>query len=267
MPRLDDRVIIVTGGGHGIGRAYCHGVAAEGGRVVVADIDGEAADRVADEVTHEGGQAIAVQVDVSREDHAQRMAQAAVEHFGRIDGLINNAAVFLSVPLARFASIEETTVEEWDRVMAVNVKGVFICSRAVVPHMKAARYGKLVNISSTTALQGYTSFGAYPVSKMAVVGITRGLARELGEYNITVNSVAPGGTMSADEPTAEALARAERDVNEVPRAGRLRGVQVRAIRRVERPNDLVGTVMFLLSGDSDFITGQTIVVDGGAYML
>jgi 3-oxoacyl-[acyl-carrier protein] reductase len=134
--------------------------------------------------------------------------------------------------------------------------------------MKAAGYGKIVNISSTAALQGYTNFGAYPVSKAAVITITRGLARELGPYNITANTVAPGGTMSADEPTAEGLAKAERDVNEPARPGvQLRGVQVRSIRRVERPDDLVGGVIYLLSAESDFVTGQTLVIDGGAYML
>jgi 3-oxoacyl-[acyl-carrier protein] reductase len=267
MPRLQDRVVIVTGGGHGIGRAYSQGVAADGGKVIVADIDQAAAQRVADALVADGAQALGVGVDVSQEDQAERMAQTAIERFGKIDGLVNNAAIFMSVPLTRFSSIEETTVAEWDRVMAVNVKGVFLCAKAVVPHMKRAGYGKIINISSTTVLHGQSNFGPYQVSKMAIIGITRGLARELGAHNIEVNTVAPGGTLSADDTTDEAIVQAEHTMNEVPpRGGRILGAHLRAIRRVQRPGDLVGAVVFLLSAESDFITGQTIVVDGGGYM-
>ena len=265
MPRLQDRVVIVTGGGHGIGRAYCRGAAAEGAWVVVADIDGAAANRVAGEVQKDGGEALPLAIDVSDEAQVQRMAKATIDRFGRIDGIINNAAVFISVPLVRVSSIEEMTVEEWDRVMAVNVRGVFLCCKAVVPYMKAQRYGKIVNIASTTALQGLAAFGAYPVSKAAVLGITRGLARDLGAFGITVNTIAPGGTQSRDDIDEEEV-RQRREGLEYQPGGRLSGVFIRAIRRLQTPRDLVGAAIFLLSPDSDFVSGQTVVVDGGSYM-
>jgi 3-oxoacyl-[acyl-carrier protein] reductase len=269
MSRLQDRVIIVTGGGHGLGRAYCQGIAREGGRPVVVDVDGPATERVASEISEHGGEALALQVNVASEDETRRMAEAAMERFGRIDGLVNNAAIFQTVPLGRADSIEQITLEEWNRVMAVNVAGVFLCCKAVVSYMKERNYGKIVNISSTTALQGMHPLGPYMVSKAAVVGISRGLARELGPYNITVNTVAPGGTLSYDEVTEEMVKAHERRMNSTPNAavgGGLSGVQIRAIRRVETPDDLVGAIVFLCSPESDFISGQTLVVDGGSYM-
>jgi 3-oxoacyl-[acyl-carrier protein] reductase len=269
MGRLDHRVIIVTGGGHGLGRAYCKGIAREGGRPVVVDVDGSAAERVAGAINEHGGEALALRVDVSSEEQTQRMARQTIERFGRIDGLVNNAAIFQTVPLGRADSIEDITLEEWNRVMAVNVAGVFLCCKAVVPYMKERNYGKIVNISSTTALQGMHRLAPYMVSKAAVAGISRGLARELGQYNITVNTVAPGGTLSYDEVTAEMRRAHENRMNSAPdpAGGRgLSGVQVRAIRRVETPDDLVGTIIFLCSPESDFVSGQTIAVDGGSYM-
>ena len=149
--------------------------------------------------------------------------------------------------------------------MAVNVRGVFLCCKAVVPAMKAQGYGKIVNIASTTALEGLASFGPYPASKAAVMGITRGLARDLGAFNITVNSVAPGLTLSLDAPGEDDIRRARNSIESQPEVG-LSGAPLRAIRRVERPQDLVGSVLFLLSGDSDFVSGQTLVVDGGGHM-
>jgi len=265
VTRLDGRVIVVTGGGHGIGRAYCEGVAAEGGRPVVVDVDRVAAERVAERLRDTGADTLAFPADVASENDTQRMAEAAIARFGRIDGLVNNAAVFQSVPLVRFSGIEEMTVEEWDRVMAVNVRGVFLCCKAVVPAMKAQGYGKIVNIASTTALEGLASFGPYPTSKAAVMGITRGLARDLGAFNITVNSVAPGLTLSLDAPGEHDLRQAQNSIDSQPE-GRLSGAPLRAIRRVERPQDLVGSVLFLLSADSDFVSGQTLVVDGGGHM-
>jgi 3-oxoacyl-[acyl-carrier protein] reductase len=212
VPQLKDRVIIVTGGGHGLGRAYCEGIVRDGGKAVIVDVDEAATRRVADELCRQGGETLAMRIDVSSEEQTRGMAEATLERFGRIDGLINNAAVFISVPLAHVSGIEDVTVEEWDRVMAVNVRGVFLCCKAVVPQMRAQGYGKIVNISSTTALQGLANFGPYPTSKAAVIGITRGLARDLGAYNITVNAVAPGGTLSRDEVSEEQLRQAEAGV-------------------------------------------------------
>ncbi len=264
--RLEGLVAVVTGGGHGIGRAYCHGLAREGALVAVSDLDGEAAARVAKELTDSGSTAMAHAGDVSVEADVQAMADSVVHAYGRVDCLVNNAARFLTVPLQKVSSIEEISVEEWDKVMAVNVRGVFLCCRAVSPIMKRQRYGKIVNIGSTTALQGLAAFAPYPVSKAAISGMTRGLARELGPYQVTVNTVAPGGTLSKDEPDKADLDRHESMLN-LKEGQRVAGVTLRAIRRVQTSQDLVGAVVFLCSPESDFISGQTLVVDGGSYML
>jgi 3-oxoacyl-[acyl-carrier protein] reductase len=181
------------------------------------------------------------------------MAQAAMARFGRIDGLINNAAVFQRPAMSR-VPFEEIPVEEWDRLMAVNLRGIFLCCRTVVPHMKQQRQGKIVNISSGTVFYGAPLRAHYVTSKAGVIGFTRSLARELGEYNINVNAIAPGLTMSLEAPD---------DAREAMNQQR---IQARALKRTEVPQDLVGTVVFLCSSDSDFMTGQTLVVDGGAEM-
>ncbi len=247
MGKLDERVIIVTGGAQGIGRAFALRFAEEGARVVIADINGPAAEQTAAEIGEAGGEAIVTVTDVSDPDATQAMAQAAIEKWGRIDGLVNNAAFFQRPQVTR-GPIEEISPDEWDRVMAVNVRGPFLCCRAVLPHMKSQGYGKIVNISSGTFFSG-RSTTQYVASKGAVVGLTRTLARETGGYGVTVNSIAPGST--ASDP--------ERDESNYQ--GR---VPDRAIKRVERPEDLAGAGVFLMSSDSDFMTGQTMVVDGGA---
>jgi 3-oxoacyl-[acyl-carrier protein] reductase len=253
MARLQDRVIIVTGGAHGIGRAYCKGLAREGARVVVADLDPEGAEAVVKTLGAEGKDALAVLADVSQPEATERMAQAAMERFGRIDGLINNAAFFQRPAMSR-VPFEQISVEEWDRLMAVNLRGVFLCCRAVVPYMKQQRQGKIVNISSGTVFHGSPLVAHYVASKAGVIGLTRSLARELGEYNINVNAIAPGLTMSMDE------------VSEARMTQNQQRIQARALKRTEVPQDLVGTVVFLCSSESDFMTGQTLVVDGGAQM-
>ena len=249
MARLDGRVIIVTGGAQGIGRAFCLGFAREGAKVVIADINGPAADALAAEIGEAGGEALAVVADVSSEDSTKAMANAATDHWGRIDGLVNNAAMFQR-PAMTEGPIDEIPVDEWDRVMAVNLKGPFLCCRAVLGQMKEQSYGKIVNISSGTVFSG-RSTAHYVASKGGVVAFTRVLAKQSGDWNITVNSIAPG--LTASDP----------DADEIRYQGR---VADRSVKRVEQPDDLVGAATFLMSSDSDFMTGQTMVVDGGAVM-
>ena len=253
MARLDDRVIIVTGGAVGIGRAYCQGLACEGAKLVVADIDGPGAETTVLDLGEGGHDALAVEVDVSQPEDTERMARAAVDRFGRIDGLINNAAVYQRPGLTR-GPFEQIPLEEWDRLMAVNLRGIFLCCRAVVPHMKHQGGGKIVNISSGTVFLGTVNMLHYVTSKAGVIGMTRALARELGEYRINVNTVAPGLTASMDE------------IYEDNTGVHDQRIQARSFKRAEVPQDLVGSVVFLCSSDSDFMTGQTLVVDGGLVM-
>ena len=245
--RLKDKVAIVTGAARHIGALYAKWLAAEGATVVIADVlDGE---QVVREITSGGGKAMALKIDVSKEEDTLRMAEKTVGEFGRIDILVNNAALFLGIKRRPFYEI---SAEEWDRVSAVNIKGPFLCAKAVFPQMKKQRSGKIINISSTTALQGTPLFVHYVASKAAVIGITRALAREMGEYGICVNAVAPGlihheGMNAPKEFTEFQL-------------------QARSLKRLEAPEDLIGTIIYLASSDSDFVTGQTIVVDGGSVL-
>jgi 3-oxoacyl-[acyl-carrier protein] reductase len=250
---LDEKVVIVTGGAHGIGKAYCLGIAREGGTAVVADIDGAAADGVAKAIADSGGKALAVQVDVANFASCEEMAKTALDAYGKIDGLVNNAAIFMSVP-AEKGSFQTITETEWDRIMAVNVKGLWLCAKAVVPAMQKRGQGSIVNISSNMAFNGGQGMMHYVVSKAAVVGFSRVLARELGADNIRVNTLAPGSTMSEEKPTAEALKNYERTAS------------TRILKRIEQPEDLVGTALYLLSDLSSFVTGQVILVNGGAVL-
>src|ERR1051325_5264165 len=248
VKRLDARVAIVTGGGHGIGRAYAHRLAEEGAKLAIAELDAAAGERVAAEV---GG--LAVRTDVSDEASVAEMARSKLERFGRIDILVNNAAMFATVPMSR-APFDELDPAEWDRMMAVNLRGTWLACRAVIPQMRKQRYGKIINISSSTAIKGSASRIHYVTSKAGILGFTRTLAMEVGKDNICVNCVAPGSTLS-EENADEAL------VNY-----RQAAASTRALQRMQRPEDLVGAVAFFASSDSDFITGQTLVVDGGACM-
>ena len=253
MGLLDEKVVVVTGGGHGIGKAYCLGIAREGGTAVVADIDANAADGVAKGILDNGGKALATRVDVANFVSCQEMAGKALDAYGKIDGLINNAAVFMSVP-AETGSWQEITEEAWDRIMAVNVKGLWLASRAVVPAMQRRKQGSVVNISSNMAFNGGLTMMHYVTSKAAVIGFSRVLARELGPDNIRVNTLAPGSTMSEEKATDEALKNYQRSAS------------TRILKRIEQPEDLVGTALYLLSDLSTFVTGQTILVNGGAVL-
>ncbi len=251
---LQGKVVIVTGGGHGIGKAYCEGFTKSGSRVVVADIDKDAADQVAAELgkMSEAG-SLAVQVDVSDDDSTNRMVAKTVEQFGRVDVLVNNASIFATIPMNR-GRIEEISIEEWDKLMSVNLKGVFLCCRAVLPQMRQQKSGKIINVASGTALSGPPGRIHYVASKAGVMGFSRTLAREVGDDNIQVNILCPGSTLSEVNPTEEIVKMRESSIGQ------------RAIKRVQVPQDLVGGVLFMASPLADFMTGQTLVVDGGQNM-
>jgi NAD(P)-dependent dehydrogenase (short-subunit alcohol dehydrogenase family) len=251
VARLDGRSAIVTGGAKGIGRHYSQALAAEGARVMIADIaDGTAL--AGDIAARHGHNAVAsATFDVSEEEAVRRVVAQTLERFGKIDILVNNAALFAPLPPVACTDID---VALWDRVMAVNVRGPFLMVKHVAPHMAAQGYGKIINIGSGTAYKGLASMLHYVTSKGAITAFTRALSRELGDQGIRVNTLAPGLVMS--DTILENRAHIER--------ARDRVVQSRALRRDELPEDLLGALVFLASAESDFITGQTIAVDGGS---
>lgn len=249
MGRLDDRVAIVTGAARGIGAAFARGMAAEGARLVLADVKDCGATLKA--IEDDGGVALALKVDIADALSVANMVTAALEQFARIDILVNNAALFAGISLRPFCEIPD---DEWDRIMAVNARGPFLCCKAVVPHMRKSGYGKIINITSGTVFKGAPMLVPYVSSKGAVLAFTRSLARELGGDNICVNSIAPGFTESegvlANQGFSDPLKESQ--------------VAQRALKRVQKSEDLVGACIFFAAAESDFITGQTLVVDGGA---
>jgi NAD(P)-dependent dehydrogenase (short-subunit alcohol dehydrogenase family) len=249
---LAGRVAIVTGGGKGIGAHYVRALALAGARVAAADIDCEAAAATAKSLEPEGCDVLGLPVDVADPRSVDQMTARVVERYGRLEILVNNAALYTALLPKR--SFHELEPEDWDRVLSVNVKGLFLCAKAAFPYLRESGHGRIINISSGTAFSGSPGFLHYVSSKGAVIAFTRALAREVGEHGITVNAIAPGLTASE---TATAL---------YP-AGEIESrAQTRAIKRVQLPEDLVGAVVFLASDQSAFMTGQTLVVDGGNVM-
>ncbi len=251
MSRLAGRTAIVTGGAVGIGRHYSEALAAQGAEVMVADIvDGAAV--AADIAAKYGRNSTASHMfDVSDEKQVKALVAKTIERFGKIDILINNAALYAPLPTLK---VEEIDVELWDRVMAINIRGPFLMVKHVVPHMIARKYGKIVNIGSGTVARGIPNFSHYVTSKGAVTAFTRTISRELGDHGICVNTLAPGYTLSETglkNTTHVAQSKAS-------------SIQRRALKRDEFPEDLVGTLIYLCSSDSDFVTGQVLAVDGGA---
>ena len=250
MARLQNRVAIITGGAQGIGAAYARGFAAEGANVVIADV--APADAVIDEIKSAGGTVIATRTDVTDEAACADMAARTIDAFGRIDILVNNAALWVHIAQKPIMKISKA---EWDRVLDVNINGMFLCTKAVVPQMTQQGYGKIINISSGRALKGLPNLLHYDTSKGAVISFTRSVAREIGDAGIRANTIAPGGIMTDNVVAQEEL----RDFIALGTAGR-------AIKREQVPEDVVGACIFLASEESDFVTGQVLAVDGGSAM-
>lgn len=251
--QLVGRTALVTGAAHGIGLAYSRELARQGSRVVMADIDGDAATSSAMELANEGHDVLELAIDVADPTRVANAREEVERRAGAVDILVNNAAVFSTIPMSR-TGYDELSTEEWDLMMAVNLRGPWLMSTAFVPEMQRRGYGKVVNISSGTALKGSASRIHYVTSKAGIIGFTKTLAREVGPDGVAVNCVAPGSTLSETDQTADVVTY------------RSTAVQGRAFPRVQTPEDLVGAVVFFASPASDFITGQTLVVDGGACM-
>jgi 3-oxoacyl-[acyl-carrier protein] reductase len=242
---LAGKVVIVTGGGGGAGRAYCLAFAQEGARVVAADLKGEAAKGTADEVKARGGQALGLKVDVTKWPEVTAMVDRTLKEFGQIDVLVNNAGI------RGMSKLEDTPEELWERDINVNLKGAFYCTKAVTRHMKERRCGKIVNQSSLSALNGHRAGGhIYAAAKAGLLGFTRSIAQELGPYNITANAIAPG---MINTPF----------VGDMPPERKAVVAKTCAMQRIGEPEDFVGIVLLLASDRSSYITAQTVVVDGG----
>ncbi|WP_432791306.1 SDR family oxidoreductase [Brevibacterium sp. K11IcPPYGO002] len=246
----DPRTVLITGAAGGLGRAFAEGFAADGDRVIVADINLAGAEDTATALRAASVEALACEVDVTDRDSTVRLAEAAADFGGgSIDVVINNAAIYAGITRSPFEDIAD---DEWDLVMGVNLKGPWQVTRAVSPYLPAG--GRVVNLSSATVMSGSTQWAHYVASKGGVIALTRVMAKELGTRDITVNAIAPGFTLT--EASYELMDDAE-----------TYGVDRGAIRRASRPDDIVGATMFLASPDAGYITGQTLVVDGGRQFI
>ncbi len=246
MSALDGKVAIVTGGAQGIGRAIAGALAADGARIVIADLKG------AEAAAADFPDGVGLTVDVASEDDVARMTSATIERCGAIDILVNNAGLYASLPMRPF---EQIPVQEWRQVMDVNVLSMFLTCRAVVPQMREQGSGRIVNISSGTPFRGVPFLLHYVTSKGAIVALTRALAKELGGDDVLVNCVAPGFTMSDGVHEHPEVIEALQDIS----------VSARTLKRDQVPEDVVGAVAFLCGPGAAFITGQTMVIDGGQY--
>jgi len=247
---MKDKVVIITGAAGGLGRTFALAFAKAGASVIASDINEKGVQETVKLIEKEGGKGLAIQTDVSNESSTQSLAKQTMDAFGQIDILINNAAIYAGLERKPFYEISE---KEWDLVMNVNLKGAWLCSKAVVPFMKKTG-GKIIHISSATVMSGSPNWAHYVASKGGVIGLTRSMAREVGDLNINVNAVAPGFTL-----TDASLGLMEDAANY--------GVNRGAIKRASKAEDIVGAVLFLASANADFISGQTIVVDGGKQFI
>jgi 3-oxoacyl-[acyl-carrier protein] reductase len=250
-PRLGGRVAVVTGAGHGIGQAYAQRLAIDGAAVVVAELDAAASEQTATQIRQAGGYALACTTDVSDADSLAAMVDAAAAEFGRIDILVNNAAVFASIPISR-SLFDQIDPAEWELVLRVNLTGSWLACRAVVPLMRQVGYGKIINIGSDTAFKPVRGRAHYVAAKAGIVGLTRVLSHELGPDGIRVNCLAPGSTLSEESVDDELL--------ETKRVK----AQTQATPGVLMPDNMADALAFLASPDSDAVTGQTLLVNGGA---
>ncbi len=251
--RLENKVAIITGSARGMGRVFALRFAKEGARLTICDVLDCAP--LAEEIKAIGGEVLALKIDVASEKDTAEMAKKTVERFGRIDILVNNAAVIGGIEVKDFVKpVEQLVAADWDRMLAVNVKGLFLCCKAVIPYMKKQGGGKIINIASTTAFTGVPDFLHYSTSKGGVVTMTRGLARALGEFNINVNAVAPGLVMT--EAMQAAISTEESK----------RVVETQLIKKSLKPEDIAAAVVFLASDEADMITGQTLAVNAGEYL-
>ena len=253
MTDLNGKVAVVTGAARGLGKAYAVHLAKHGARIVAGDVRDCA--QTVEEIERAGGEALGIHLDVGDTASCEAMAADTLERYGRIDALINNAALYGGLSSARANELEE---DEWQRVMNINVTGVWRCAKVVIDPMKEAGGGSIVNIASLAAMHGLANGAHYATRKAAVIGLSRTLARELGRYWIRVNSVAPSAVMT--EGTSEFMGDRLEKAKEAIAAGQ-------ALRRNLETDDLVGTVLFLASDASKFVSGQTIMVDGGTHFL